>query len=510
MAWRRKVNTAPALQFDGIEKSFSGVRVLKKVSFALPPGHTLGLVGENGAGKSTLMNILGGNHQPDAGQMHLDGQLYVPRNPTDATKRGVAFIHQEPNLFPNLSIAENIFLTDFPKTAGLPWIQKRTLRARTAELLAHVGLNVPSETLVERLSAGERQLVEIAKALSIDARLIILDEPTTSLSARETESLFVLMRRLRERGLAMIYISHILGDVLRNCDDIVILRDGEVVGNGLTSEFTADRMISLMVGRSLNHLYPTRQSRPSPQPVLEVKSLSQPHIVHEIDFTLHRGEVLGISGLMGAGRSELARILFGLDPHTSGEIQFDGKLLGQALPLDRIQRGLAFLTEDRRAEGLCLEASIADNIALVSLRQHARTPFRLMDTSRWRDSVRTMREAVRLTAKAADAQPVKTLSGGNQQKVVLAKWLLAKPSVLILDEPTRGIDVGAKFEVYQLIHELADKGAGVLIISSEIEELAGVCDRILVMNRGEITGVFRHEEFDREKILAAALGTSGS
>jgi ribose transport system ATP-binding protein len=502
--------TAPALQFDVVEKSFSGVRVLRNVSFALLPGHTLGLVGENGAGKSTLMNILGGNHQPDGGQMRLDGQPYAPRHPTDATRRGVAFIHQELNLFPNLSIAENIFLTDFPKTAGLPWIDQRSLRARTSDLLAQVELNLPPETLVERLSAGERQLVEIAKALSVDARLIILDEPTTSLSARETESLFALMRRLRVRGLAMIYVSHILGDVLRLCDDIVVLRDGEVAGSGPASEFSTNRMISLMVGRSLNQLYPTRRGQPSSQPVLEVKSVSQPYVVHKIDFTLHCGEVLGISGLMGAGRSELARILFGLDPHTSGEIRLGGNPIGRSPPLSRIQRGLAFLTEDRRAEGLCLEASIADNIALVSLRQHARTPFRFLDTSRWRESVRTMREAVRLTAKAGDAQPVKTLSGGNQQKVVLAKWLLARPSVLILDEPTRGIDVGAKFEVYQLIHELADRGAGVLVISSEIEELCGICDRILAMNHGELTGEFRREDFDRERILTAALGAPKS
>jgi ribose transport system ATP-binding protein len=498
------------LSVSVVDKSFAGVRVLNSVSFALSAGRTLGLVGENGAGKSTLMNILGGNHQPDAGRMRLGGQPYAPRNPTDATRHGVAFIHQELNLFPNLSIAENIFLTDFPRTVGLPWIQRRTLRAKTAELLVQVGLDSPPETLVDRLSAGERQLVEIAKSLSIDARLIIFDEPTTSLSARETEGLFSLMHRLRERGLSMIYISHILGDVLRLCDDVVVLRDGEVVGEGVVSEFTADRMISLMVGRNLSQLYPTRRGQATAQPVLEVKSLCQPHVVHDINLTLHRGEVLGISGLMGAGRSELARILFGLDPHASGEIRFDGSPLGRTPPLDRIQRGLAFLTEDRRAEGLCLEASIADNIALVSLRQHARTPFGLLDTSRWREGIRAMREAVRLTAKAEDAQPVNTLSGGNQQKVVLAKWLLARPNVLILDEPTRGIDVGAKFEVYQLIHELADGGAGVLVISSEIEELIGICDRLLVMRRGEIAGEFRREEFDREKILAAALHTANA
>ena len=491
-----------------VGKSFTGVRVLKNVSFALPVGRTLGLVGENGAGKSTLMNILGGNHQPDAGWMQLEGQPYAPRNPADATRHGVAFIHQELNLFPNLSIAENIFLTDFPRAVGLPWIQRRTLHAKTAELLAQVGLNLPPETLLERLSAGERQLVEIAKALSVDARLVIFDEPTTSLSMRETESLFSLMHRLRERGLSMIYISHILGDVLRLCDDLVVLRDGEVVGSGPVSEFTADRMISLMVGRSLAQLYPTRRGQATAQPVLEVKSLNQPHVVHDISLTLHRGEVLGISGLMGAGRSELARILFGLDPHVSGEIRLGGTRLDRTPPIDRIQRGLAFLTEDRRSEGLCLEASIADNIALVSLRQHARTPLRFLDVSRWREGIRTMREAVRLTAKAGNAQPVNTLSGGNQQKVVLAKWLLAKPNVLILDEPTRGIDVRAKFEVYQLIHDLADHGVGVFVISSEIEELTGICDRILVMNRGEITGEFRREEFDRETILAAALGAS--
>ncbi len=488
---------------SGVDKSFAGVPVLKGVSFALCAGRTLGLVGENGAGKSTLMNILGGNLQPDAGQMRLGGQPYAPRNPMDATRRGVAFIHQELNLFPNLSIAENIFLTNFPVTAGLPWIQRRNLGVNTVELLAQVGLEMPPETLVGRL-------VEIAKALSVDARLIILDEPTTSLSARETESLFALMHRLRARGLAMIYVSHILGDVLRLCDDILVLRDGEVVGSGPANQFNCDRMISLMVGRSLGQLYPTRQGVPSPQPVLEVRTISQPHIVHEIDFTIHRGEVLGIFGLMGAGRSELARILFGLDPHASGAILLDGKPLGQAAPVDRIQRGLAFLTEDRRAEGLCLEASIADNIALVALRQHARTPMRWLDLGRWRESIRTMREAVRLTAGTGDAQSVKTLSGGNQQKVVLAKWLLARPRMLILDEPTRGIDVGAKFEVYQLIHELADRGAGVLVISSEIEELTGTCDRILVMRRGEISAEFPRGKYDRERILAAALGALGS
>jgi len=315
----------PLLELRGIEKSFFGVRVLKGVDVRVDAAQIVGLVGENGAGKSTLMNILGGNLQPDRGVMLLNEEPFEPRHPTDAKRLGIAFVHQELNLFPNLSIAENIFLTSFPRAGG-PFIARRQLHVKAAELLREVGLEISPIALVEDLSAGERQLVEIARALSVSPRLIILDEPTTSLSTRETATLFALMNRLRERGLAMIYISHILGDVLRLCDEIVVLRDGEVVGNGLRAEFTAERMISLMVGRELDQLYPHR-TRPDQTTenskaaaLLEVRGITQPHIVRDVSFTLNRGEVLGISGLMGAGRSELARILFGLDPYESGEI----------------------------------------------------------------------------------------------------------------------------------------------------------------------------------------------
>ena len=516
------------IAFHAIGKSFAGVRVLRDVSFAVPAGHTLGLVGENGAGKSTLMNIVGGNLRPDTGQMIWSGQPYAPRGPLEAARHGIAFIHQELNLFPNLTIAENIFLTAFPRTAGLPLVDRSVMREKTASLLTQVGLTTSTDILVERLSAGERQLVEIAKALSVDARLIILDEPTTSLGSREAEKLFELMARLRQRGLSMIYISHTLGDVLRLCEDIVVLRDGEVAGTGPRTEFTAERMISLMVGRSLNQLYPTRNrggvsaerrhlvqgvtaalgrdaAAPATASALEARHLTHPGIVRDVNFTLRRGEVLGLAGLMGAGRSELARILFGLDPCERGEIRLDGQPIHRAPLRDRIQQGLAFLTENRREEGLCMEAAIADNIALVALRQHTRPPLALLNFAGLRQTLNTIRQAVRLTPTARDDAPVKTLSGGNQQKVVLAKWLLAKPSVLILDEPTRGIDVNARFEIYQLIHELADQGAGVLVISSEMEELIGICDRILVMNRGELRDELKREEFNRERILAAAL-----
>jgi ribose transport system ATP-binding protein len=499
------MNAPPLLQFQGISRSFSGVPVLRDVSFVLASGHTLGLVGENGAGKSTLMNILAGNLPPGGGGIRFEGRPFAPRTPADAARHGIAFIHQELNLFANLSVAENIFLTAFPTAAGLPWINRSTLHARARELLAQVGLDLPPETPLERLSAGERQLVEIAKALGLDARLLILDEPTTSLSAREAEQLFALLGRLRNRGISMIYISHALGDVLRLCDDIVVLRDGEVVGTGPRAEFTFERMISLMVGRSLQQLFPRRAGQPGPEVVLEARQVTQAGMVRDVSFVLHRGEVLGLSGLMGAGRSELARILFGLDRCERGEIRLHGTSLPPGSTRQRIQRGLAFLTEDRREEGLCMEATIADNLALVALRQHASPRLGLLNLPSLRAAVGRIRAAVRLSGAARDAQPVRTLSGGNQQKVVLGKWLLAEPDVLILDEPTRGIDVGAKIEVYHLINELADRGAGVLFISSELEELTNLCDRILVISQGELRDEMEREEFDRERILRAAL-----
>ena len=508
------------LAFRGIEKSFFGVKVLKAVSFSARAASAIGVVGENGAGKSTLMNILGGNLRPDAGTMRFRETDYAPKTPRDARAAGIGFVHQELNLFPNLSIAENLFLTEFPR-AG-PVIHRADLHARAAELLTKVGLALPPATLVEHLSASERQLVEIARALSFDARLLILDEPTTSLSARETERLFALMCQLREEGRSIIYISHALGDVLRLCDDVVVLRDGEVVGAGAASEFDLNRLVTLMVGRELKQLFPKRRSErgpngngdaPSPPSVprqqspalLELRGVTQPHVVRDISFSLRCGEVLGISGLMGAGRSELARIIFGLDPFSSGEIVLKGRPLARNRARQRVQRGIAFLTESRREDGLCLEASLADNLALVALPNHTRSPFGFINFSGLRYAVSRMRDSVRLQERLANYQPARTLSGGNQQKVVFAKWLLALPQVFILDEPTRGIDMGARSEIYQLILERADAGCGVLIISSEIEELTGLCERILVLNRGRIAADLPRADFDRERILRAAL-----
>jgi ribose transport system ATP-binding protein len=493
----------PLLAVEAIEKQFFGVPVLKQVSFDVPAGSTVGLVGENGAGKSTLMNVLGGNLQPDAGRMRIAGDPYAPATPRDAERHGIAFIHQELNLFPNLSVAENICLGALPRRGWL--VDTRTAEHRASVLLAEVGLDVPPTMLVERLSAGQRQLVEVAKALNVDARLILLDEPTTSLTSREAAHLFGLMARLRTRGMAMIYISHVIRDVLALCDAIVVLRDGVVVASGPRDAFDEDHIVTLMVGRRIEQLYPSRDVELSPEVVLDVRGVTQPNVVADVSLRLRRGEILGIAGLMGSGRTELARILFGLDPMARGSVWLGGEPIHHLPPRARITRGLAFVTESRRDEGLCAEASIADNITLVRATALARGPLGWLPDRSLAEAVSRARAAVQLTPTALDAHPVRTLSGGNQQKVVLARWLLAEPQVLILDEPTRGIDVGAKVEIYTLMHQLADRGAGVLVISSEIEELLGICDRVLVMRRGAIVDELDRGAFDRERILRAAL-----
>jgi ribose transport system ATP-binding protein len=495
------------LRIQGLCKSFFGVQVLFDVGLELQPGQVLGLVGENGSGKSTTMNILGGVHHPDRGAMTLDSHPYGPRGPKDAAARGIAFIHQELNLFRNLTVEENLFIGGFPKLiAGLPFIDRRKVRERARELLAAIELDVAPGTPLARLSQGERQLVEIAKALGADARIVIFDEPTTSLTARETERLFAQIGRLRARGIGVIYISHILGDVMRLCDHVTVLRDGHVVGSAPKADMTVDRLITLMVGRTIDQIYPPRQPAVRPgTPVLAVRGLSQPGVVRDISLDVQPGEVVGVAGLMGSGRSEMARILFGLDPFAEGTIAVDGVPLSEPTPQAAMERGMAFLTEDRRAEGLMMGAPIADNLALASLPRFAAGWGRLLERTRLGDAVdRTGRE-VQVNARDFVRTLVKNLSGGNQQKVVIGKWLLRGPRLFILDEPTRGIDVGAKYEVYKLINRLAADGTGVLMISSEIEELIGMCDRILVMGHGEIRGAFPRERFDREAILRTAM-----
>jgi ribose transport system ATP-binding protein len=495
----------PVLETQNLAKAFFGIAAVKDVSISVDEGQVLGLIGENGAGKSTMMNMIGGVVQPDSGQMLFKGQPYNPRNPADAYQAGIAFIHQELNLFTNLSIAENIFITHFPRTGPLRRIDRTAVRQRTRELLAAVDLDLAPDMQIERISPGERQLVEIAKALYMDASLIIFDEPTTSLTARETETLFTIINRLRGQGKSLIYISHILNDVLALSDSIAVMRDGELVKQDRKENFTGNRMISLMVGRSIEQLYPPRTTEPGSETILQLENVSAKGIVENISFSLHRREVLGLFGLMGSGRTELARMIFGIDPFERGSITINGQPVQKASPRNSIRNHLAFVTENRREEGLLMNIDIANNIGLVSLPTFARNPAGVIDRGEMAGATQQMSEALKLRSGNIQEQTAKSLSGGNQQKVVIAKWLLSKPSIFIMDEPTRGIDVGAKYEIYTIIDQLAAEGSGVLLISSELEELMGLCDRILVMSRGEICGEFRRDQFNREHILASAF-----
>jgi ribose transport system ATP-binding protein len=498
----------PAFEFRHVEKTFFQTRALADVSFPVQAGQVLGLVGENGAGKSTLMNVLGGVLQPDAGEMWLAGSRYTPRTPLEAAGCGVAVVHQELNLFPNLSIAENLFLTELPcrRRFGIRCIQRRELRRRAAEVLETVGLDLDSAIPVAQLSPGERQLVEIARAVRARPRVIVFDEPTTSLGKQQAHRLFEIIGQLRTNGAAVIYISHNLGDVLRLSDEVVVLRDGQVQAVRPANRIRVDEMISLMVGRSLQTFYPPRPAAIPGEVLLEVDGVTQPGMVDNICFTLRRGEVLGISGLMGSGRTELARILFGLEPFARGRILVKGRDLARPTPGRCIQRGMGFLTEDRRHEGLLAEANVEDNVALVALADYAGFPFGRIRRQPLRSRVEGLVRSLSVQCSSFRDQPVKTLSGGNQQKVVLAKWLTSGADVLILDEPTRGVDVGAKVDIFTQINRLVAEGAGVLLISSEMEELVGMCDQILIMAQGEIQSVVERKDFDRHHLLRSALG----
>lgn len=501
----------PTLVTEQLAKAFFGIPAVRGVSIMVQPGEIVGLIGQNGAGKSTLMNLIGGVVQPDSGTMQFQGKPYAPRSPADATAVGIAFIHQELNLFTNLSIAENLFIDNFPRRGPLRLLDRASMRRRTAELLAQVQLDLPPDMQVDRMSPGERQLVEIAKALYRDAPLIIFDEPTTSLTARETEQLFRLMNRLREQGKAMIYISHILNDVMALADSVAVMRDGQLVTQEAKSAFNVQRMIRLMVGRNLEQLYPPRTAPQSEnrEPLLQVEGVSARGVVENISLTVHRGEIVGMFGLMGSGRTELARIIYGLDGHDSGTIRVGDATHDKPSPRRSIARHIAFVTENRREEGLLMNLEISSNITLVALPEFARTFAQVLDEGAMEDSARAAASTLQLKSGDITRQPAKALSGGNQQKVVIAKWLLAQPTVFIMDEPTRGIDVGAKYEIYSIMDRLAAAGSGVLFISSELEELMGLCDRIVVLSRGELVAEFPREQFETEAILRAAFREMG-
>jgi ABC-type sugar transport system, ATPase component len=488
------------LEMLGVQRSFGATKALRGVTLSVQPGEVMALVGENGAGKSTLMKILSGAIPPDSGEMRLDGAPYLPPNPLHARKTGVAMIYQELALAPHLSVMENIMLGIEPKRG--PLINWRETRSRSVAALEEVGLDhVAPETPVRRLSIAQQQLVEIARAVALECRVLVLDEPTSSLTARDIEKLFALIRRLKAKGISIIYISHFLEEVRAISDRFTVLRDGETVGTGITTEVPDEQIIAMMVGRDVDDLYP-RSSRTPGAVVLELEDVSGISKPSSVALQLRRGEILGISGLVGAGRTELLRCIFGLNAVASGKIRV-GTFSGTATPGKRWAQGIGLVSEDRKTEGLALGLSIAENLTLSKL--SGLGPWRFVLPSRQRAACVPWIKRIPIKCHSP-AQRISALSGGNQQKVAIARLLHADVDVLLLDEPTRGIDVGSKAQIYQLIDDLAAQGKAVLMISSYIPELLGTCDRIAVMSRGRLGPARDRDQWDERRLMAAAIG----
>jgi ribose transport system ATP-binding protein len=485
------------LWMQKIIKRFGGVQALGGVDLGVSRGEVLALVGENGAGKSTLMNVLGGVVMPDAGEMFIDGQPYQPHNPRDAQEKGISFIHQELTLFPSLTVGENIFINDFPKKAG--FLTHKRIYQDAERILDRLGVHVNVRALVRDLSIGDQQLVEIAKAVSNPVSLIIFDEPTSSLTTAERNCLFDVIRGLKAEGTAVIYISHFLEEVFEISDRITVMRDGQNVGQLETSKATEDEVISMMVGRELSMSLPPNESA-SATVVLSVEGVSREGFLADIHFSLHKGEILGIWGLLGSGRTELARVLFGLDPIDVGRIVLEGEEIQGAGPVTAKKSGIGYLTESRRDDGLILDMSLRENVTLASLEKVIQPPFQRIVFEKEKTVTQGLIERLRIVASGTE-QKAENLSGGNQQKLVFAKWLASKPKVFILDEPTRGVDVGAKDEIHRIILSLVKDGTAVILISSEMEEIMNLSDRILVMHRGKIRGEVSPETAQQEDLL---------
>ena len=487
------------VQMKNIAKSFSGTKVLKGVNLELGHGEILALLGENGAGKSTLMKILSGIYSKDSGEIYLDGELCHFQNPKEAQNKGVAIIHQEMNLCNDLSVSENIFLGR-EVMDGLRLNHKK-MDEEAQKILDDLGISMKSTELAGDLKVSEQQMVEIAKALSQDAKVLIMDEPTSALSRKEIEDLFRVIRKLRDEGRGIIYISHRLDELRAIADKVSILRDGENVISGDLKDFSIDDIIRHMVGREIQDKFP-RIHREKGKEILRVENLNAGPKVRDISFSLYEGEILGIAGLMGAGRTEMTRALFGVDEKTSGKIYLFGEEVKTNTPKDSIELGMALIPEDRRKDGLCTDLSIRENISLPNLDSMKNSLGVLSTDLELKISEDTIKS---LNVKAKDREMIsKNLSGGNQQKVVLGKWLVRNPKVILFDEPTRGIDIGAKVEIYQIMNDLKKKGVGVLFISSEMEEVLGMSDRILIFCDGRITGELSREEANQENILKLA------
>ncbi len=493
------------LELKGITKRFPGVLALDNVNLELRSGEVHVLMGENGAGKSTLMKVIDGLYTPEEGQMFLYGEETRNSSPLEAMEKGIAMIHQELNTVLDMTVAENTFLgREIGK--GI-FFSRKEMNKQTEIALSELGVNIPPNSIMRNLSVAKRQMVEIAKAISLNARILIMDEPTSAITDKEVDALFKVIEMFKAKGVGIIYISHKMNEIFRIADRITVLRDGKTVGTYNASDIDNDKLISLMVGREIADVFPPRSEQHLGEIALEVNDLSDGQNFSNASFSLKKGEILGLAGLMGAGRSELAETIFGMRKHTSGSIKINGQSITIKHPKDAIGAGVALITEDRKHTGLNLKTSVKKDMSIVNLSKFCKWGTFVSD----KDENKIVDEYIeRLKVKTPSRnQSIKNLSGGNQQKVIIARWLIGAPDVFILDEPTRGIDVGAKYDIYVLINELAALGKAVLMISSELPEIIGVCDRVLVMHEGKIKGELNKNEMTQPAIMAFASGMEG-
>lgn len=492
----------PLLKLDAITKEFPGVVALANVSFDLRRGEVHAVCGENGAGKSTLMKIISGVYTPTSGRIVYKGQEQHFANPLQAESLGIAIIHQELNLVPHLTVAENIYLAREPRKGFL--VDRKKLRADAQACLTRLGVTITPDRLVRELSVAQCQMVEIAKALSLNAEVLIMDEPTSSLTEQETQLLFKVIHDLKASGVGIVYISHRLDEMAEIVDRVTVLRDGRYVGTDDFAATSVDDIVAKMVGRSLEEKFPERTSTPSDEILFSAQGLSRQGVFRDVSFTLRRGEILGFAGLMGAGRTEVARAIFGADPLDAGTVTLHGNTLSIRSPRDAIGAGLAYLSEDRKAQGLALKMPVDANMTLANM-EEVSNRFGLIDFRKHEQVAKDYVDLLNVKTPSI-RQPVRLLSGGNQQKIIIGKWLFRKSRVLFFDEPTRGIDVGAKFAIYKIMDELARDGIGVILISSELPEILGMTDRVAVFHNGRITGILETARTNQEEIMRYASG----